>query len=225
MADEAHRSYDREEHLSAPSTLEQRSSSRRQFMSGALGVAGASLGSGALMSACKNLGQRTVDVQSPRKVEAKLQALGLVLPQPFKFQGMALPYSPVRLRGNRAYISGHVPLNEDGTVAEPLGRVGAEVSVEQGYKAARLVALAHLGSLKRALGDLDRVTAWLRVFAMVNVAPGFNKTPLVTNGYSDLILELYGSEVGSHARSSIGMFIPLNAPVNCEAEVEIDGPI
>jgi hypothetical protein len=57
---------------------------------------------------------------------------------------------------------------------------------------------------------------------MVNVAPEFNQTPLVTNGYSDLILELYGPEVGAHARSSIGM-IPLNAPVNCEAEVEIDG--
>ncbi len=58
---------------------------------------------------------------------------------------------------------------------------------------------------------------------MVNAAPGFYQTPLVTNGYSDLILELYGSEVGMHARSSIGMIIPLNAPVNCEAEVEIDG--
>jgi hypothetical protein len=89
--------------------------------------------------------------------------------------------------------------------------------------AARREALAHLGSLKRALDDLDRITAWLRVFAMVNVAPGFNQTPLVTNGYSDLILELYGPEVGAHARSSIGMKIPLNAPVNCEAEVEIDG--
>ena len=85
------------------------------------------------------------------------------------------------------------------------------------------VALAHLASLKRALGDLDRVTAWLRVFAMVNAASGFNQTPLVTNGYSDLILEVYGPEVGMHARSSIGMMLPLNAPVNCEAEVEIDG--
>ena len=111
----------------------------------------------------------------------------------------------------------------DGSLAEPLGRVGAEVTSEQGYQAARLVALAHLGSLKRALGDLDRVTAWLRVFAMVNTAPGFNQTPLVTNGYSELILQLYGPEVGIHARSSIGMQIPLNAPVNCEAEVEIDG--
>jgi enamine deaminase RidA (YjgF/YER057c/UK114 family) len=158
------------------------------------------------------------------KIEAKLQAMGLVLPEPMKVPaGMTLPFSWVRIRGNRAFISGHIPQNPDGTIASPLGKVGTEVTPEQGYQAARLVALAHLGSLKRALGDLDRVTAWLRVFAMVNVAPGFNETPRVTNGYSDLILELYGPDIGSHARSSIGMFIPLNAPVNCEAEVEIDG--
>jgi enamine deaminase RidA (YjgF/YER057c/UK114 family) len=158
------------------------------------------------------------------RIEAKLQAMGLVLPEPMKVPaGMTLPFSWVRIRGNRAFISGHIPQNPDGTIASPLGKVGTDVTPEQGYQAARLVALAHLGSLKRALGDLDRVTAWLRVFAMVNVAPGFNETPRVTNGYSDLILELYGPDIGSHARSSIGMFIPLNAPVNCEAEVEIDG--
>lgn len=158
------------------------------------------------------------------RIEAKLEGMGLVLPKPLKVpEGMTMPFSWVRIRGNRAYISGHIPLNPDGTIAQPLGRVGSEVTVKQGYQAARLVALGHLGSLKRALGDLDRVTAWLRVFAMVNAAPGFNQTPLVTNGYSDLILELYGPEVGAHARSSIGMFIPANAPINCEAEVEIDG--
>jgi enamine deaminase RidA (YjgF/YER057c/UK114 family) len=136
---------------------------------------------------------------------------------------LRLPFAWVRVRANRAYISGHIALNPDGSVAQPLGKVGAEVTAEEGYQSARRVALAHLASLKRALGDLDRVTAWLRVFAMVNAAPGFNQTPLITNGYSDLILELYGPEVGMHARSSIGMMIPLNAPVNCEAEVEIDG--
>ena len=127
------------------------------------------------------------------------------------------------MRANRAYISGHMPLNADGSIAQPLGKVGTEVSADEGREAARRVALAHLASLKRALGDLDRISAWLRVFAMVNVAPEFNQTPLLTNGYSDLILELYVPEVGTHARSSIGMMIPLNAPVNCEAEAEIDG--
>ena len=163
-------------------------------------------------------------VTSMRKIEAKLTAMGLQLPEPLKMPpGMKMPFSWVRVRGTRAYISGHVATNPDGSLAQPLGKVGTDVTPEQGYDSARRVALAHLGSLKRALGDLDRVTAWLRVFAMVNVAPGFNQTPLVTNGYSDLINELYGPEAGAHARSSIGMMIPLNAPVNCEAEVEIDG--
>ncbi len=158
------------------------------------------------------------------QIEARLEALGLVLPAPMQAPAaMRLPFSWVRVRGNRAYISGHIAVNPDGSIAQPLGKVGAEVSVEEGYQSARGVALAHLASLKRALGDLDRVTAWLHVFAMVNVAPEFNQTPLVTNGYSDLILELYGPDAGLHARSSIGMLIPLNAPVNCEAEVEIDG--
>ena len=158
------------------------------------------------------------------KIEARLSEMGLLLPQPLQFPaGLSLPFEWVRVRGGRAFVSGHVPLDADGRLAAPLGKVGAEVSPEQGYASAWLVALAHLASLKRALGDLDRITAWLRVFAMVNVAPGFYETPRVTNGYSDLILELFGSDVGAHARSSIGMVIPLNAPVNCEAEVEIDG--
>lgn len=157
-------------------------------------------------------------------VESKLEDLGLVLPAQMKVpEGVSFPFAWVRVRGNRAYVSGQIALNSDGTIAQPLGKVDTEVSVEEGYQSARLVALAHLANLKRVLGDLDRVTAWLRVFAMVNAAPDFKHFPLVTNGYSDLILELYGPEVGMHARSSIGMMIPLNAPVNCEAEVEIDG--
>ena len=100
--------------------------------------------------------------------------------------------------------------------------MGAEVSEEEAYEAVCLTALAALASLKRALGDLDRVTAWLRVFGMVNSAPGFDRQPNVINGYSDLILELYGPEVGDHARSAVGMAgLPLGMPVEVEAEVEI----
>lgn len=158
------------------------------------------------------------------RVEAKLATMGLVLPEQFQMPtNIALPFAWVRVRGKRAFLSGHIATNPDGTIAQPLGKVGAEVTPEAGYQSARLVALAHLGSLKRALGDLDRVTAWLRVLAIVNAAPGFYETPRVTNGYSDLILELYGPEVGSHARTSPGMVTPLNAPFLCEAEVEIDG--
>lgn len=156
------------------------------------------------------------------KIEAKLQALGLALPEPMQAPpGMRLPFTPVRVRGNRAFISGSGPLNPDGSLAQPLGKVGAQVTLEQGYHAARLTGLAILGSLKRELGDLDRVTAWLRVFGMVNAAPGFTQTPSVINGFSDLILELYGPEVGAHARSAVGLAeLPMSIPVEIEAEVE-----
>ncbi len=159
------------------------------------------------------------------RVEAKLEELGLALPAPTKIPpGLVLPFSWVRVRGERAYVSGHVPLSPDGSFARPFGKVGAEVSEEQGYEAARLTALAALGSLKRVLGDLDRVTAWLRVFGMVNSSPGFDRQPNVINGFSDLILELYGPEVGDHARSAVGMAgLPLGMPVEVEAEVEILG--
>jgi enamine deaminase RidA (YjgF/YER057c/UK114 family) len=157
------------------------------------------------------------------RVEAKLVELGLLLPGPTKTPpGLVLPFSWVRVRGDRAYVSGHVPLNPDGSVAEPFGKVGAEVSEEEAYEAARMVALAMLASLKRELGDLDRVLAWLRVFGMVNSAPGFDRQPNVINGFSDLILQLYGPEPGDHARSAVGMAeLPLGVPVEIEAEVQI----
>lgn len=159
------------------------------------------------------------------KVEAKLQKLGLVLPESLKTpSGMELPFPWVRVRDNRAYISGHGPQNPDGSIAHPLGKVDADLSLMEAYQAARLVALSILGSLKRELGDLDRVVAWLRVFGMVNSAPDFKQHPQVINGFSDLILELYGPERGLHARSAVGMAgLPLGIPVEIEAEVEIIG--
>jgi enamine deaminase RidA (YjgF/YER057c/UK114 family) len=159
------------------------------------------------------------------QIEARLEELGLVLPQQLEAPPeLRLPFSWVRVRGDRAYVSGHAAMNPDGSLAGPFGQVGAEISVEQGYEAARLTALAVLGSLKRALGDLDRVTAWLRVFGMINSAPGFAQQPNVINGFSDLILEVYGPEAGDHARSAVGMAgLPLGLAVEIEAEVEIRG--
>ena len=156
-------------------------------------------------------------------IEQRLSALGLVLPAPLKAPpGVALPFQFVRLVGNRALISGHGPLNADGSVAAPLGKVGRELTLEQGYAAARLTALAILASLQRCLVDLDRVTAWGRVFGMVNSAPGFNRQPSVINGFSDLILELYGPEIGAHARSAVGMAeLPFDIAVEIEGEVLI----
>jgi len=156
-------------------------------------------------------------------IETRLRDLGLVLPQPMKTPpSVKLPFPWVRVRGNRAYVSGHGPQNPDGSLAQPLGKVGTDVSPEQAYQAARLTALSILASLKRELGDLNRVSAWLRVFGMVNSAPGFDRQPLVINGFSDLIVELYGPERGSHARSAVGMAeLPFGIPVEIEAEVEI----
>ena len=157
------------------------------------------------------------------KIENRLAGLGLVLPPPLTPPpGVVLPFQFVRLLGNRALISGHGPQSADGPLAQPLGKLGRELTVEQGYAAARLTALSILGSLKRVLRDLDRITAWGRMFGMVNSAPGFMQQPSVINGFSDLILELYGPEVGAHARSAVGMAeLPFNIPVEIEGEVEV----
>ncbi|HEY0537016.1 MAG TPA: RidA family protein [Actinoallomurus sp.] len=159
------------------------------------------------------------------RIENRLTELGLVLPDPLRLPpGVTLPFPWVRVHAGRAFVSGHGPRLQDRSLAGPLGKVGGEVTQEQAYDAARLTALAVLGGLKRELGDLDRVTAWLRVFGMVNTAPGFTATPAVINGFSDLILELWGPEAGSHARSAVGMAeLPYSIPVEIEAEVAIDG--
>src|SRR5512140_1281402 len=156
------------------------------------------------------------------RIEERLRGLGLVLPAPVQAPpGVRLPFAPVRVLGDRACISGHGPQNPDGSIAGPFGRLGAEISVEQGYAAARLTALSILGSLARELGDLDRIAAWVRVFGMVSSAPGFGSQPAVINGFSDLILELFG-EAGAHARSAVGMAaLPFDMPVEIEAEVRI----
>lgn len=153
----------------------------------------------------------------------RLFELGLVLPPPMSAPpGVVLPFSPVVVRAGRAVVSGHGPQEADGSLAHPLGKVGAELTVEQGYHAARLTALGILGSLERAIGDLDRITGWTRVFGMVNAAPGFVGMPGVINGFSDLIIEVFGAEVGAHTRSAVGMAeLPFLIPVEIECEVEI----
>ena len=155
--------------------------------------------------------------------EQRLKELGLVLPAPLQLPpGARLPFVPVRIRGHRAWISGHGPLDAQGNVCGPFGKVGADVTAEQAYHAARLTMLAMLADVQRALGSLDRVTAWLKVLGMVNTAPGFTDMPKVINGASDLLLDLFGPEIGAHSRSAIGVAeLPWNIPVEIEAEIEI----
>lgn len=159
------------------------------------------------------------------RIESRLAALGLMLLPPVKPPpGVVLPFRFVRVLGDRALVSGHSPQAADGSVAGPFGKLGRELTVEQGYAAARLTALSMLGSLQRELGDLDRVKHWVRLFGMVNSAPGFDRQPAVINGCSDLILQLWGDQAGAHARSAVGMAeLPFGMPVEIEAEVVLRG--
>lgn len=125
------------------------------------------------------------------KIEAKLSELGISLPEPTKVPANFRQTFPfVLIQGDRAYISGHGPTNPDGSLAGPFGKVGAEVTQEQAYNAARLTGLAILASLKQELGYLDKVSRWLRVYGMVNSAAGFRNQPSVINGFSDLIISI-----------------------------------
>ena len=153
-------------------------------------------------------------------IDDRLGELSLELPQPM--QTASLPFELARIEGTTMFLSGHVPTDTDGSIAKPLGKVGAEVTPEQANEAARKVALGLFATIKATLGGLDRVDAWLRVFGMVNVAPGFNAIPPVINGCSDLILEVFGPEVGAHTRSAVGMAeLPFGVPVEIEAQLKI----
>jgi enamine deaminase RidA (YjgF/YER057c/UK114 family) len=154
------------------------------------------------------------------RIEEKLGELGLQLPAPFAAPpGIEFKFALVRVSGPVAYVSGHGPL--DGSTVLMEGKVGADLTQEQGYEAARLTALSILSGLKRELGELDRVSGWLKALGLVNCAPGFNAMPAVINGFTDLILELWG-EAGRHARSAIGVAeLPFDMPVEVEAVVEI----
>lgn len=135
--------------------------------------------------------------------------------------GTRISFAWVRARGNHLYISGQGPLDADGSVAGPLGKVPSEVPLETAQQLARSAALAMLSCVKRELRDLDRVTAWLMVNGAVNADSDFGQTTLVINAFSDLIVELYGQEVGLHARTAFGVAaLPLNLPVIISAELE-----
>ena len=153
-------------------------------------------------------------------IDDRLTEMGFALPAPLEAPaGVRLPYEAVRVHGDLAYIAGHGPFDGDRQLFS--GRVGAELSVEQGYDAARATGLSMLASLKRELGDLDRVKAWIKVLGFVKCADGFNVTPAAINGFSDLILALWG-EAGRHARSAIGAGeLPLGMPVEVEAIVTL----
>ena len=151
------------------------------------------------------------------KIEGRLQELGLSLPAPLVPPGN---FALVTVHGDLAFVAGHGPFDGSTQLAE--GLVGRDLTLEQAYDAARLTALSILASLKRELGNLDRVTRWLRAVGYVHCAPAFADNAKVVNGFSDLIVELWG-DAGRHARSAPGQGpSPLNVPIIVDAIVAVE---
>ncbi|MGB6534399.1 MAG: RidA family protein [Xanthobacteraceae bacterium] len=143
--------------------------------------------------------------------ETRLKELGIVLPSLAKPVANYLPY---RLVGNILYLSGQGPRENGVTLT---GKLGADVSLEEGYRRARIVGLGLLSAMRDALGSLDRVDYIVKLLGMVNAVPGFNDSPKVINGCSDLFVEVFG-EAGRHARSAVG-----NVMLPHQISVEIEG--
>ena len=148
------------------------------------------------------------------EIERKLQEMGLNLPE---WEPPIANYVSSVRTGNLLFVAGHV-----GDTTDALGQLGKDVTVEQGYEAARKAALACLSTIKHAIGDLDKVKRFVKLLCMVNSAPGFSDQPSVANGCCDLLVELYGDR-GRHARSAVGMAgLPINACVEIEMIVEVE---
>jgi enamine deaminase RidA (YjgF/YER057c/UK114 family) len=148
---------------------------------------------------------------------AKLAEWGMQLPPASEPKGV---YKPLVISGNLLYTSGHLPIDAAGTLLT--GRVGAELDVNAGYKAAQWVGLGILASLRKELGSLDRVGRVVKVLGVVNSTPDFTQQPAVINGCSELFAEVFGREAGIGARSAVGVnTLPLGVPVEIEAIFEI----
>lgn len=150
-------------------------------------------------------------------IETKLAALGLALPPPPSPGGNYLPF---RINGNTLYLAGTISIR-DGVLTHA-GKVGAEQTIETGYAAARVCALNTLAAIKAALGDLDRVREFLYVGGYVNAVAGFDASPAVINGASDLFVQLYG-DAGKHARAAVAVAgLPRGATVEIQATVSFN---
>jgi enamine deaminase RidA (YjgF/YER057c/UK114 family) len=155
----------------------------------------------------------------PMGAEARLKEKNLTLPTPTT--PLANYVGAVRA-GNMLFVSGHGPIRSDGKPSAR-GKVGRELSVEQGYQVAREVGLNLLATTRAALGSLDKVKRVVKVLGMVNSADGFGDQPKVINGFSDLMVEVFGEAIGKHARSAVGMAeLPMGIPVEIEMVLEVE---
>ncbi|RMA44187.1 RidA family protein [Rhodophyticola porphyridii] len=155
--------------------------------------------------------------------EERLAELGLMLPAAISLPpDLHLPFALINVRGDRVFVSGHPKQTSEDAIAGPYGKVGADLSTEAAALAARDIALSVLANLRAEIGPLSRVAGWSRVFGMVNSAPGYDQQHLVINGFSDLIVDVFGAEVGRHARSAIGVAgLPMNFAIEIEAELSL----
>jgi enamine deaminase RidA (YjgF/YER057c/UK114 family) len=155
-------------------------------------------------------------MEGKMSAEQRLQQLGIELPPPFDPAGS---YVAARLSRGMLYVSGQGPAGPDGLV---IGKVGRHLTVEEGAAAARLTGLNLLAVMRGELGSLDRVTSIVKVLGMVNCAPGFNDTPAVIDGCSDLLVDVFG-EAGRHARSAVGVAeLPFDIAVEVELVAEVE---
>jgi enamine deaminase RidA (YjgF/YER057c/UK114 family) len=153
----------------------------------------------------------------------RLSDLGLILPQvPRMPAGVETTFSWVRVLGDRVLVSGHGPQNPDGSPAGPFGRVPDQVSAEQATESARLAALSVIASVRDVIDDLDRISAWASVTGFVQAQPGYPATTAIINGFSRVIIDVFGTAAGQHARTAIGVAaLPLNLPVVVAAELHL----
>jgi len=146
----------------------------------------------------------------------KIKSLGLILPPAPKPAGV---YKPLLVVDNFLYVSGHAPVNLDGSLM--LGRLGDNLSVEEGKTAARQVGLTVLSTIKTHYGNLDGIKRVVKVLGMVNCTPDFINQPQVINGFSELMADVFGEENGIGVRSAVGMMLPDGIPVEVEAVFEL----
>lgn len=148
--------------------------------------------------------------------ESKITELGLDLPPAPRAMGV---YKPVVVTGKYLYVSGQGPLKSDGTLIK--GRLGKDLTVEEGRMAARQVGLTMLSTIKTHFGDLNKIKRLIKTLGMVNSDTGFEQHPAVINGFSELMAEVFGEDNGVGARSAVGMTLPLNIAVEIEAMFEL----
>jgi len=171
-----------------------------------------------LITACNETGPGTGNAEPlyDYDVEERISSLGIELSEPGK---PVANYVNAVQSGNLVFMAGKGPGNPDGTLIT--GKLGFDLTIEQGYEAARLTAIGQLSALKQEIGDLNRVERIVKVFGMVNADPAFTSQSQVINGFSDLMVEVFG-ERGKHARVAVGMgSLPLNMACEIEMIVQI----